>query len=93
MSGHRCIVACETPWSVRQWVEAKGGYQLVAEEWGVGETQVSNCVSRNAIPKKRHLEIWREAQANGWPFDPESPGPDLKPSRGDRVQATEEVAA
>jgi hypothetical protein len=60
--------------SVRDVVRKLGGYQRVADLFGVGYTAVCNWCAADAVPARHELRMWRLAQEAGLPWRP--PGSD-----------------
>jgi hypothetical protein len=60
--------------TVRELVRQLGGPASVGRKLGVTAEAICNWQARGAVPKARHLDVWRLAQAAGLSWRP--PGAD-----------------
>jgi hypothetical protein len=56
--------------SVRELVVAFGGPAKLGRAVGVSTEAVCNWQAKDAVPKSRHLQVWRLAQAKGLTWRP-----------------------
>lgn len=60
--------------TVRDLIRQLGGPATVGRQLGVTAEAICNWQARGAVPKARHLDVWRLAQAAGLSWRP--PGAD-----------------